>query len=165
MNIVEIDHELATDFFRADPLLCKIGLSDEDLFNLAHTTSDKTYVLFPECDWIGIEANNKLIAVCAMEPFTNQTVELHIYICTFLHHLGINKEVHDIIETYIAEQTTYLKGIVMAPITCPQVYKTLQKFGFEVEGTIKNSFIWRKELVDLLILGKSVNREPQAAEN
>ena len=158
LEIKEVSPELATEFFRRDPSLCYLGLPDEALTNLM---ADDNYILFKDCPsylW-GIYIEGNLISVVKYELFTSQTINLHIYLCSYMFDSGAFQKIQESLKQHIIDNTPYIKVIIMCPETCLHIQKSAESYGFVKEGTIPKCIVWRTELTGIIIYGLSIDRE------
>ncbi len=155
LKIKDITPEVATAFFRRDPTLCYLGLCDEALANLM---ADDHYILFKNQDLWGVFAGKGLIAVVKYEAFTYSTINMHIYLCSYMFHSGAFSKVQKALKAHIIKTTGVIKALVMCPATCPHIQKAAESYGFKKEGLISNCIVWRGELTDIIIYGIVINR-------
>lgn len=156
LTIRAITGKEATPFFRRDPSLCYLGLPDDALANLM---DDPDYILFENDDLWGVFAGEGLIAVVKYELFTSCTINMHIYLCSYMFHSGAFTKVQECLKEYIVRNTGIIKALVMCPTTCLHIQKAAESYGFKKEGFISNCMVWRNELTDIIIYGIPIDRQ------
>lgn len=145
-----------TEFFINDPLLCYIGLPDNELAALYYT---KKFVPDVQSIFKGIfNGKNELICIVRYEQYTTIAVAVHFYLSSKEQKKGIALEIQKFLYDYFIETTDMLKVITMVPSSCEHVIKCAETFGMKLEGRLTKSIVWREEIVDLLCYGLELKR-------
>lgn len=153
--IRELRIEEINDFLVADPNVCYLGLTDNELYILY---MNKSYMPLSSSEFAGVFDGEELIMLVRSEPFTRDTISLHLFLATKYHHTGKLREIQAFLKDYYRTQTEYKKIVVMSPETCVHVHKVVEAFGFSLEGRLTKCITWRNELVDLLLYGWIIER-------
>jgi RimJ/RimL family protein N-acetyltransferase len=153
MEIGDITLEQVTKFFLADPALCYLGLSDDDLVSLYENKC--LHPINSTVVFKGFYDDGTLVSVLKYEWFTYETVNIHFYISTHLQRKGMSKVIGELICKYFKDSVGAKKIIILIPHTCVHTLGATEKFGMIEEGRLTKSLTWRKELVDIVI--KSIN--------
>jgi hypothetical protein len=141
------------EFFLSDPKLAYQALPDHELSNLL---KDK-FELNSNEELLHFYEDKELASIVRWEAFTECTASFHLYLHTkFQRRSDILSRIDKQLVTYFKSKGM-TKAIVFAPASCKHVHKALKKQGFALEGTIKDSQIWRQKLTDTLIFGRSLN--------
>ena len=85
--------------------------------------------------------------------FTWQALNLHFYLGTRHQKKNKMKEAYKVVENYIRDNKEQRKVVIYTPSSCKHAQNMVQYLGFELEGTIKSSMLWREKLVDLMVFG------------
>lgn len=154
LYIESINEQVMTDFFLSDPTLCAMGLGDECLKDL-----DAGLGYRPEaCAMFGYyNEQDELVCCSTCTLFTESTLLCHQFIRSDLHHKGLMREV---VEVFSKHVRTHLPSVVklmtLSPSVCFHVHKAAEGIGFIQEGCITKAMIWRGQLVDIFVYGKSL---------
>jgi RimJ/RimL family protein N-acetyltransferase len=154
MRITEcLNRDRISAFFFGDPKLVYLGCTDETMFEMFQKGE---YNLLPDSQYVGIEENNKLIAVVRYEYFTDQCVSMHMFMNSEFHVTDKPTQAVNLLKTFIKEDLEIDKVILIVPSSCVHIHKFATRHGFEQEGCIKKSCKWRQEMADLVIYGMSL---------
>lgn len=141
----------------SDPKLSYIGLSDEDL---SYMYTYNAYYLKKNAQYKGIYSERELICIAKYEPFSENTVNVHIYTASRFHKKNhYTKEAHSEFYNYLRDNTGYERILCMVPACCFHVVGAIESFGFKLEGNISRSILWRRTTVDLLMYCMDIIRE------
>jgi hypothetical protein len=155
IELKEISLKDVNDFFKNDPQLAYLGLSDMALDYLYHKG---TIIVSDEALLFGVYSDNELIAHLQAEPWSDVCVNMHMYVSTKLHHSGTIRQVKDQMIKYLLDNTRYSKAVLFIPSACPHVIEVAKAFGLNHEGTISNCMVWRQKVVDMVIYGLDIKR-------
>ncbi len=150
LNIRPITDEQVTEFFLSDPALCFLGVSD---YGLAELYEHKKYTRPPGTTVLGVGIGDDIALIINYTWFTEICINVHIYLHSQYHHTDMFSVLQQELKKYFLENTQVKKVISMSPSTCPHIHGACEKFGFVREGEIKNSMLWRQEIVDTVIYG------------
>ena len=151
----ELTQEEASNFFLSDPKLVLLGLSDEEICEL-HKTNQ--YELQPDIHYITVRENDKILALVKYEYFSSVTISYHMYVASSEQDKSeMYAEMIPMLKNYIANELDIHKLIIIVPSTCLHTQAFALKAGYKEEGRLKNSFVWRQQIVDLIIYGGEDN--------
>jgi hypothetical protein len=145
-----LSQQESTQFFMGDLKLSLMGLSDEDIHALYH---DEQYPMDDGSKFLAIRKNGELVAIVKYEYFTKQAINLHFYCLRRMHHTSEPKIIVEELKKYIKNVLKINKVLLVLPEACAHVIGFAKKIGFEQEAVIKNSYVWRQQIVNLIIYG------------
>lgn len=151
--IKEISFKEVNEFFKADPVGCVLGLCDEDLVNLH---KNNTIHERPLSNWYGAYHVDTLVAIIRTEHLSKDTVITHIYMHREHRRTGMLKFVYVDLVNHLLEHTNYTETLVPVPDTCSHVIRAVYSLGFELQGVVPNSLIWRNQEVNLLYYTRNI---------
>lgn len=140
-------------FLLADPALCYLGLPDEGMDQLYHK---KTWKLEKGTKLLGVFLEDKLLCCIRYLPYTQISVLLHMYMKTQLHKSGFARIIQEELRDFFKKTTDIKKVFIMTPAPCVHIQTAVEGLGFKLEGHLIDCFIWRQQVVDLLIYGQSI---------
>ena len=152
--VKDISREDAEQFFLKDLELCKRALTDAELDNIMALSE---YTPFDSSRFIGIIHDNILIGVIKYEEFTNITVNLHLYLLSFLHGKDVFKDIHQPVTEWFIKNTGYKKAVVLAPGCCSHVHGAAEIAGFKLEGKLEKAIEWRDKDEDIYVYALDLN--------
>lgn len=155
LYIASINSYIMTQFLLSDPKLIAMSMSDDALKDLdkglGFSTNSKTI--------LGVYTEEKELICCYLVSlFTNETLELHMYLATKYHHSGVARKAFFTLIKYFKEHTTYTGIFTMAPTMCTHIGPTVLSWGFKFIGILPKAMIWREKLQDLNIYIKEIKR-------
>lgn len=145
----DVNQEEATAFFMSDTKLALMSLDDADLATLVN---DEVFPLDTRAFSV-INDDDELCAIIKYEYFTRQSINIHLYVKRRFHHTAEPPEIVKAVKQYIKDELKINKLLLVLPAPCTHVIGFAKKVGFEKEAHIKNSYVWRQQLVDLIIYG------------
>ena len=148
MIIRKITLEEYNDFFKKDPKLCYLGLPDQSLDYLYHTGS---VIIGERSVMYGLYDEAQLICCVQLDPWTEIATVCHFYLSTDYREKKRFRRINEMLINYLLEHEQYKKYIVYVPSACKHVIRTAKALGWDYIGTLTNCYIWRQEVVDLLI--------------
>ena len=150
LEIKVITLEQLNKFFKGDPALCYLGLSDQSLDHLYH---NDTVVIDSSAVLYGVYIDNILSCCVQSDYWSDICTILHMYVPTKRQRQGVFRKVQELLQAYLKEHTGYRKALIYIPSACEHVIATAQAFGLKHEGTITSCMTWRQKTVDLVIYG------------
>ena len=150
MNLIFSEGVLQSEidsFFKEDPTLAYLALSDNDLCELYETKSlaiKDSSVYFKVCD------GSDIVSIIKCEKFSEMAVCAHVYVASRYHHKGVYPKVCDLLVDYLLEHTGFTKVVLTVPKPCEHVSKAAIKYGMRLEAELKDIVIWRQKVVNLL---------------
>ncbi len=156
MILKEIDNVQVAEFFKQDPALAVLSMSDEALVEL----HEKGTYSNDNCKWQGLYLEDELFSIIRYELFTSTTLNTHLYVSTKLQRKGLALEVQKFLKDWCNKEYPFIKRIqTFVPDPCKHVRKSAEKYNMKYEGTLKKCILWRGKLVDLHIYGKHIGEE------
>jgi hypothetical protein len=146
----DIPEEDIKQYFLDDPALCYQSLHDYKLVDLYERQEYKRY---DEVSFIGAYLGEELVFLMNYTYFSDIAINMHVYLKTKYQHSPMYGEIQELLREYFLTNTKVIKVIAMSPAPCTHVQKTCERYGFKLEGTLKNALTWRQEVVDLYIYG------------
>jgi len=145
----DVNQEEATSFFMTDTKLALMSLDDADLATLVN---DEVFPLDARAFSVRND-DDELCAIIKYDYFTRQSINIHLYVKRRFHHTAEPKEIVKVVKHHIKNQLHINKLLLILPAPCTHVIGFAKKVGFEKEAVMKNSYIWRQQLVDLIVYG------------
>lgn len=158
IEIKTITIDQFNQFFKDDPALCYLGLSDQSLDYLYH---NGTVIVPPDAIIYGVYIDNALSCCVQSDFWSDICTILHMYVPTTRQRKGVFRQVQELMQAYLKEHTNYRKALIYIPSACEHVIATAQAFGLRHEATITNCMTWRQKVVDLVIYGLELYEDKQ----
>lgn len=106
-----------------------------------------------------VQLGEEPVGVIKWQFMTNYSVDCHGYIIPKYWGTGISDEAWKLGFKWFLASTEIKKIIVHTPKACTEVIKAMYRNGWEIEGILTKSIIWRGQLTDLVIMGRSLIEE------
>ena len=133
-------------------------LLDEDIVDSitedGATTNDLLPNVFKE-QWLALIAENTVIGVCCIHPKTSVSCIAHINILKEYRNKH-SKDAGAGILDWVKDNTKYKTIITEVPAIYTNVINFLTSFDFVEAGKLKGAFMKNNELIDLIILSRSI---------
>ena len=143
-------------FFKEDPQLAYLGLSDEELSGMFQ---DETYKMNNYSTYLSVQKDDKMVGLLKYEWFTTHCINFHMYIATNMRDKRSLLPISQAIKNYCVNEIDAMKAILMVPSTCEHIHNFVERWGFKKEGVITDCYQWRQETVDLIIYGINISRK------
>jgi len=105
--------------------------------------------------WLSLIADNMVIGVCCLHIKTSVSCIAHIHILKE-HRKDHSKAAGSEILKWVKDNTNYKTIVAEVPVIYKNVINFLTNFDFTETGRLNNAFTKNSELVDLIILSRSV---------
>jgi len=148
-----LSEEDVASFFLLDPKLALLALPDEDLHTLK---VEGKFYLDSDAYAEGVYEDGEMVGVLRWNMFTDIVINMHLYLNSRHHGNGTFKDVHVSILDWAKESGRVKRIVVFSPSPCEHIHRAMLGVGFEQEGRIKESMMWRQQVVDMLIYGRNL---------
>lgn len=144
------DESVIVEFLKKDPTLYKAITDDPDTFGCRH------YDMCPDSSMVLLfKKDDNILGFTHIHDYTNAAVFLHFNLGSHWWGKEVTSECQAAIDRFLLENTSIRKIQANCPAeSAAQVISSSAKYGYEVEGRMKNAIIYHGVLQDAIILGK-----------